>query len=326
MDGEFADYCVRLRPRLHEGFKAALARYFNDMPENRAFPDMIWEGGKMLRGSLLCLISESLSGHMDTAVIRATAVEMIHAATLLHDDFVDQDSIRRNRPAAWTLEGARKAVLLGDLIFGTAISIMNDLSREDGSIITKAIALMSEGAFAEPYDARTLLRYIESTEDYETLYKRINQLKTGSLFGAACQLGALCVNADDEIQDRLYNYGVHVGEAYQVADDLKEVKRYIAESKMHSEPKRFIRIAPSYLCYLGTTAPDIVSLLNDDSTDLEPAVIFHCHCAAERMEQDITALLSQARKEVDDLWADRGCGTIMNNVPAAIIRMFNSSC
>ncbi|MEJ2720445.1 MAG: polyprenyl synthetase family protein [bacterium] len=265
MNWEFEDYCVRLRPRLREGFKVALLRHFSDVPENRIFPEMFWEGGKMLRGSLLCLINESLAGTVEDAVPRATAVEMIHAATLLHDDFVDQDSTRRNRPAAWTLEGARKAVLLGDLIFATAINMMNDLSRKDGSIITRAIALMSEGAFTEPCDARALPRYLESTRDYEALYKKINRLKTGSLFGAACQLGAVSVNANDEIQNKFYNYGIRIGEAYQVADDLKEVKRHIAESEIRPDPTRILPITPAYLCYSEQMAPVITSQFHPDN-------------------------------------------------------------
>ena len=178
-------------------FRAHLSALTNDVSfKNRVSFESALVRGKMIRGCLLCLITNSLGGDLETAIPRAVAVELIQAASLIHDDIVDQDTVRRNHPATWTLEGARRAVLLGDLIFASAIKMMSDLGREDGSIISDAIAQVSRGAIQEPLDPLVLAREIESNRVDGSVYGKINHLKTGYLFGAACRLGAIGACAD----------------------------------------------------------------------------------------------------------------------------------
>ena len=102
------------------------------------------------------------------ALPRAVALELIQTATLIHDDFVDQHEQRRNLPALWTLEGARKAVLLGDVIFASAIQLMSELGREDGLIISNAIAEVSRGAYQEPLDPCSLLDTFERGQGWRS--------------------------------------------------------------------------------------------------------------------------------------------------------------
>jgi hypothetical protein len=83
-------------------------------------------GGKRIRGCLVCLVCEALDGGIEAAVPRALAIEYVQTASLLHDDFVDDDRVRRHRAAEWTVQGARRAVLLADVVFATAIEHMAD--------------------------------------------------------------------------------------------------------------------------------------------------------------------------------------------------------
>ena len=105
--------------------------------------------GKRLRGSLTCLVAEALGGTLEQALPAALAVEVIQAASLVHDDFVDGDTLRRGRPAAWTLLSARRAVLLADLMFATAIEKMTQAGGREGETLAHAIAAMAQGAFQE---------------------------------------------------------------------------------------------------------------------------------------------------------------------------------
>ena len=162
------------------------------------------EAGKKIRGGLTCLVSEALGGTLESAVPRAISVEMIQVATLIHDDFVDQDTVRRGRPATWTVEGARRAVLIGDVIFASAIKMMSDLGREDGATVSDAIAQVSRGALHEPLDPLALAGEIESGRVNGRLYQKVIRLKTGILFGAACRLGAIAAGADDKLKDASY--------------------------------------------------------------------------------------------------------------------------
>ncbi len=98
-------------------------------------------------------------------------------ASLIHDDYVDQDHIWRYRPATWTLEGSRRAVLLGDLIFATAIQKLVEMSRGDGVWITQAIASMAKGVYQEPLNSSTLTHAISKGTYRPELYNHIIRLK-----------------------------------------------------------------------------------------------------------------------------------------------------
>ena len=198
MSSHFKGYMDALKPRLDHAFARQISLFLDQMALNEGtLLRATLEAGKKIRGCLLCLISETLGGSMESAIPRAVAVELIQAASLIHDDIVDQDTMRRRLPAAWTLEGARRAVLLGDVIFATAIGMANELSREDGLVVSRAIAEISRGAFHEPLDPLRLAEALESNRLDDTLYDRIIHLKTAALFGAACRLGAIGAEARD---------------------------------------------------------------------------------------------------------------------------------
>jgi geranylgeranyl pyrophosphate synthase len=146
----FQDYAKSVKPLLDAAFTDHLARLLG-YGGTFGFPDGInlLNGGKKIRGSLLCLVTAALGGDLEDAVPRAVAVELIQTATLIHDDLVDQHRSRRNMAAIWTIEGGRRAVLLGDIVFASAIQMMSEMGREDGLIVSRAIADVSRGAYRE---------------------------------------------------------------------------------------------------------------------------------------------------------------------------------
>ena len=138
---DFLNYWSAIRAQLDEEVVCRVPKFFSNLPaEQIEAIHQTLADSKRIRGCLVCIMSNALGGRIEDAIPRAVAIECIHAASLIHDDYVDNDTVRRNRPATWAVEGPRKAVLLGDIIFATAIQKMVEMSRDDGLVITQAIA------------------------------------------------------------------------------------------------------------------------------------------------------------------------------------------
>ena len=213
----FLDYWANTNKRLGEAYSYLIPEFFgNFIVDHRDSIYSILKKGKRLRGCLLCLMSEAFGATLKEAIPRAVAIECIHAASLVHDDYVDQDKIRRDRPATWTVEGPRKAVLLGDVIFATAIWKMMEMSPEDGSVIAETIATMAQGAYQEYCEPADLVRTLATGEYRPEIYDLIIHLKTGALFGAVSKIGAIAANAPSVMVSHASDYGVHLGAAYQI--------------------------------------------------------------------------------------------------------------
>lgn len=320
----FQDYAQWVKPRLDDALKARLSDLLEDIAlRDRLALDAALAGGKKIRGSLLCLVNHALGGVLETAIPRAVAVEFVQAASLIHDDFVDQDTVRRNQPATWTLEGARRAVLLGDVIFASAIKMMSDFGRQDGAVISHAIAQVSRGALHEPLNPSQLAREIQSNCLDERLYEKIIHLKTGILFGAACRLGAVAAGADSELQERSYRYGLRIGEAYQIADDIHEMRGYILKRPI--DPVRMALLAPACIYFAGWMRPHISAALAGSRTEVCDNLLDHLNTAVQHMEDEIERRLSSALAEIEAHFPDNEYSVLMRRAPRDLIRIFNES-
>jgi hypothetical protein len=224
MDGScstsFRDYWKTTRGRLDAEFECWVPRFFDGQPAPHvAAVREVLAGGKRLRGCLVCLLSEALGGTPAATLPRAIAVECVQAASLIHDDLIDGDTLRRHRAATWTTKGPRRAVLLGDLIFATALQRMAELGRDDALALGEAIATMATGAYQEPLMPNDL----DAAVDPASLYPQLIYLKTGVLFGTAARLGALAAGLSAPFAALAFEYGAQIGEAYQIADDLQDL-------------------------------------------------------------------------------------------------------
>lgn len=183
------------------------------------------KGGKRLRATLTLLVSEALGGTVEDSLDRAVAIEFVHSASLIHDDYIDRHPVRRGNPSLWRVLDPRRAVLLADLLFSMAQLYMERKSRQDAMLLAEAIRNTVRGAILEPLNPVDIVRSIASEGASARIYETIIRLKTGELFGAAAKAGAVASAADTETQENAYRYGVKLGEAYQIADDLREVRR-----------------------------------------------------------------------------------------------------
>ena len=320
----FKDFTEWVRPTLELAFRAHLSDLTNDIVFKHGISfESALAGGKMIRGCLLRLITDCLGGVPEAAIPRAVAVELIQAASLLHDDFVDQDTVRRNQSATWTLEGARRTVLLGDLIFASAIKMMAELGREDGSIISSAIVQVSRGAVQEHVDPLVLAREIESNRLDNGFYEKIVSLKTGNLFGAACRLGAIAAEADEPLKERSECYGLRIGEAYQIADDLQEMARIMKVRFVSA--KLMVSIAPACLHFVEDARSHLSAALRERNSLLSDELFEYFKVAAVRMEAEIERRLRSALAEIDTYFPQNESGLLARRAPWDLIRMFNAN-
>ena len=266
-DTTFSVYWQQLTRYLEEAWPAGLTQFFQALPQAQIKTIAHAVGdGRRVRAHLLCLVNAALGGCIDDALPRALAIECIHAASLIHDDYVDQDNIRRLRPATWIVEGPRQAVLLGDIIFATAILRMVELSRDDGLVVAETIATMAHGAYRELLDPNELTERLDRKRPNMALYDQLIYLKTGTLFAAAAKLGAIAAGASDETCARSFRFGALFGEAYQIADDLDDI--VALEDDWHAASRKLQCLLPAFL-YFYDNEFSAAWLLKENSTTLQ---------------------------------------------------------
>lgn len=175
------------------------------------------EGGKRLRPILLLLVFNSLGGKdSQKAMDVACALELAHNASLIHDDVIDNDTVRRGKTSLWRELGIGKAVIQGHRIINLAFQTVLAKGLELGQIFLNAWDRASSGLFEE-----VLSRELPT----KTLYLRIIREKTASLFGAAAECGAVISGATHTVRVAAREFGEFVGIAYQLADDYMEVRK-----------------------------------------------------------------------------------------------------
>ena len=191
------------------------ARMTSDVPTIPALAEhLISAGGKRLR-PLVAIAGARICGAPDDACLKlATAVEFIHTATLLHDDVVDGSKLRRGKVAAHLIWGGASSVLVGDFLFARAFELMVETgSLRVLAILSKASSVIAEGEVLQ------LTRAHDLNLDRAT-YLEIIQAKTAELFAAAAEAGAVSAGASAAGSQALRDYGMNVGLAFQLADDV----------------------------------------------------------------------------------------------------------
>ncbi len=317
----FQGYMDRVKPGLDQVFKAQVFSCLRISMNDTTYVIESLNGGKKIRGCLTCMIAEALGGRLRAAIPRAVAVELVHTATLIHDDYVDQHMARRNRSAPWTLEGARRAVLIGDMFVANAIRTMNDLGREEGQAISRAVALLAKGALYEPLDPSALAKEIESNRFRENLYERIIYLKTGILFGTACQLGAIAVNCSGKLGAGSFKYGIEIGEAYQIADDIIDIENHLMTQSICAE--EMAALTPVFFHFLKGMRSLILPVLKKEGhwrLDQEMTEAFHA--VLSRMRVAVRVRLESAAYEIGRHFPHNSFLRLVKQAPWDLMQIF----
>lgn len=184
---------------------------------------IISAGGKRLRPIITILAGKALGCDHDKLYSLAAMVEFIHTSTLLHDDVVDESELRRGRKTANNLFGNAAAVLVGDFLYTRAFQLMvASESMKILEVMADATNIIAEGEVMQ-------LMNIGNTDITEAEYVRVIQYKTAKLFEAAAQVGAILAGAQPAQEQALKDYGMYVGTAFQIIDDILDYSGNAAE-------------------------------------------------------------------------------------------------
>jgi octaprenyl-diphosphate synthase len=173
-------------------------------------------GGKRIRPSLLLLAAHMLGYSGPGAIRLGTVVEMVHTATLVHDDIIDGADLRRGRPSANTTWGNEKCVLAGDWLYMQAFKVA--LEEKSLRVLDLLIGLTQQMVEGELLQIQKLGKAVSEAEYYDLIYR-----KTACLFAVSMRLGAVLAGADEAVETSLAAYGRAVGLAFQIVDDVLDL-------------------------------------------------------------------------------------------------------
>ena len=256
-------------------------------------------GGKRLR-PMLVLLCGRLLGESTPGLIRmAAVVEMIHTATLVHDDVIDMAKTRRGRPSINVVWGNHTSVLAGDWLYMQAFQVaLRERNFPLLDLLINLTQMMVEGELLQ-------LERIGKIGVTEADYMELVDRKTASLFSGCARLGALCVGAANEAETRLGEYAWNLGIAFQLIDDIRD---FTSREKVLGKPVgndlREGKVTLPLVYALETAEPEerklVETVLADGSYDQVPfgkiLQILHRHRGVERAQLRAQAFTEKARE------------------------------
>jgi octaprenyl-diphosphate synthase len=203
-------------------------RLYSDVALVRQVAEYIISGGgKRMRPALVLMAASALGYRGRQHHALAAVVEFIHTATLLHDDVVDESALRRGRDTANAVFGNAASVLVGDFLYSRAFQMMVEVGNvKIMQVLSNATNIIAEG------EVQQLMNCHDPTVD-EANYLQVIRYKTAKLFEAATQLGALIAGATPEQEQGLADYGMHLGTAFQLVDDVLDYSGEEADTGKH---------------------------------------------------------------------------------------------
>ncbi|MBA2656563.1 MAG: polyprenyl synthetase family protein [Tatlockia sp.] len=217
----------RLRELVSEDFSAVNKLIIDNIQSQIGLIDdlahhIVQSGGKRLRPLLVLLASNACGYQGNDHIKLAAMIEFFHTATLLHDDVVDESTLRRGRETANEIWGSKASILVGDYLFTQSVQLMVQV---DNPPILKLIANTSHQiSCGEIKQLTNRHNFALSVEDYFDVIRS----KTALLFAASAAIGPMLCQAEKNVEESLYAYGLHLGNAFQLIDDALD---YCSDAK-----------------------------------------------------------------------------------------------
>ncbi|WP_308279792.1 polyprenyl synthetase family protein [Phycicoccus mangrovi] len=259
-------------------------------------------GGKRFRPLLTLLASELGTGVSDEVVAAAAGVELTHLASLYHDDVMDEADVRRGAPSANALYDNSTAILVGDLLFGTASDIVADLGPQAVKIQAQTFVRLCAGQIRDD-------RPCPEGQDPVEYYLQVLADKTGVLIATAARYGAMFGGCDDATVEVMREYGERLGVAFQLADDLIDIASEADETgKTPGTDLREGKRTLPVLFVLASSDPADARLqellrgdLDDDARLAEALELLRAHPAMDRAREHTFAVASRAQSVLEPL-------------------------
>jgi octaprenyl-diphosphate synthase len=298
-----------------------LARQLLVDPEPVSAPmrRLVEAGGKRLRPKLVQLTagigprSEPLR-----AAALAAAVELLHNATLIHDDYVDESTHRRGRPTVAAAEGPERAVAVGDYYFAKATRLIAEIGNRS---VTSAVAEALEAVCASQIDDVALRGAYPGDRDS---YLRVVRGKTAALFAAACASGALLSEAGPEIVNALRRFGDLLGVAFQMTDDMVDFSSSSGKPVGLDIRQRVLSLPLIYAAEDRTVGPEVRKLLAGSLGDAEVgrvAELVTSSGALQKVRGEAEALVDAAVHELETVELDGLRPTLISLARSAVDRI-----
>ena len=182
-------------------------------------------GGKMLRPALTLIVVDAVGGNKEDAINTAAAFELVHTFSLIHDDIMDDDDMRRGKPSVHKVWDEPTAILAGDTLFSKAFEMII-LSKDNGvnpANVADALATLADACVKICEGQASDMGFEGNFDVKEEEYSNMIFKKTGALIAAATKAGAIMGGADQEVVDAMYDYGRLIGQAFQIQDDYLDV-------------------------------------------------------------------------------------------------------
>lgn len=196
-------------------------------PENLydASKHLIKAGGKKIRPALVLLTAEAVGGNIEGAYKTAAAVELIHTFSLIHDDIMDEDEMRRGKPSVHTMWGEPMAILAGDILFSLAFELVAQTQVDDvpANRVIKALNTVVDACIKICEGQACDMSFEEKFDVGESEYLNMIYKKTAALIAAATKSGAIIGGGTAEQVEALSQYGELIGMAFQIQDDYLDV-------------------------------------------------------------------------------------------------------
>ena len=311
LDGEFT------APDLVE---LELARQLLADPDPVAMPmrRLVEAGGKRLRPKLVQLTSR-IGPRQEPlrAAALAAAVELLHNATLIHDDYVDESTHRRGRPTVVAAEGAERAIAVGDYYFAKATRLIAEIGNRQ---VTSTVAAAIEAICASQIDDVALRGSFPGDHDS---YLRVVRGKTAALFSAACASGALLSEAKPEVVEALRRYGDLVGVAFQMADDMVDFSPSSGKPVGLDIRQRVLSLPLIYAAEDREVGPEVRRLLAGSLGDAEVgrvAELVSASDALRRVGDEARGLVEAALHELEAVELDGLRPTLIGLARSAVDR------
>ena len=277
----------------------------------------------MLRPALTLITAEAVGGQKEGALKTGSAIELIHTFSLIHDDIMDDDDMRRGMPSVHKVWGEDVAILAGDTLFSKAFEIIINSNPEISSPaqINAALSTVADACVkiceGQALDMGFEDRFDVSEDEYlEMIFK-----KTGALIAAATKAGAIMGGASDDVVDAMYEYGRLIGLAFQIQDDYldlasdeetlgKPIGSDIGKGKMTI-------IAINGLSSAGEDSEKLLEILKDDNNskdDIDLAIEILTKCGAIEYARNLALDSVNQAKEVLEILPDSSSKQVLVDI------------
>ncbi len=278
-------------------------------------------GGKMLRPALCLITAEAVGGKKEDALKTGSAIELIHTFSLIHDDIMDDDDMRRGMPSVHTVWGEDVAILAGDTLFSKAFEIIINSESTSHLQNNQALATVAD-ACVKICEGQALDMGFEDRFDVtEDEYMEMIFKKTGALIAAATKAGAIMGGASDDVIEAMYEYGRLIGLAFQIQDDYldlasdeetlgKPIGSDIGKGKMTV-------IAINGISSAGDDSEKLLEILKNDNNskeDIDLAIEILTKCGAIEYARNLALDSVNQAKEVLEILPDSSSKQVLVDI------------